>query len=211
VPPSGRHLPSSVLAIADWDTLGRETISRAEEAFRGGLRWVSLRAKGLSTAERLDAAKEILRRCPGVFLTVHDDSKAAEVLGTALHVPCRESFVEHARGRLPQTLLGGSCHDRTELERASNQGADYALLSPFFAPLSKVSERRELGIEGFHRLADGSRIPVLALGGVSAERIPAAYRAGARGVAVLGDLFLAPDVEARARELRRVALEAFGF
>jgi thiamine-phosphate pyrophosphorylase len=83
----------------------------------------------------------------------------------------------------PGFLIGASCHSREELLRAQGEGADYAYLSPVFAPLSKQDERPPLGLDGFSRMVAGLTIPVLALGGVTAERIPECLAAGAAGVA----------------------------
>ncbi len=104
---------------------------------------------------------------------------AAE-LGIGLHLPDGTDMSARMAG-----LLGASCHDRVGLRRAA-KGCDYALLSPVFAPLSKGSDSRPLGIGAFEKAVADSQIPVLALGGIDAARVASCLRAGAYGVAGIG-------------------------
>lgn len=203
-------LPFSLSAIADLETLGDHLVPLARAVVRAGLPWLCLRARAAGTAERIRLGREVLAE-PGVFLTVHGDPAACRELGApGLHLPSRGGDLAAARRQCPNVLLGVSCHDRGEVERAAAAGADYAWLSPFFAPTSKPLEGRALGADGFRRLREGVSIPVLALGGVTPERLAEAARAGAAGAAVLGSLFLAADPEASARRYRQEAERVFG-
>jgi thiamine-phosphate pyrophosphorylase len=205
------HLPSSVAAIADLPTLGPELVSRVEGAFRGGLRWFVLRAKAASHEDRLRLGREIGRACPGAFLSIHGDPEACRLLGApGIHLPSRGFDARRVRGNLCDRLLGLSCHDLAEVREAEGAGADYAFLSPLFPPVSKLGEGEALGLQRFRAIAERVSIPLLALGGITPDRIEEAARAGAVGVAVLGDLFLAPDVKARASQIREAAQKAFG-
>lgn len=105
-----------------------------------------------------------------------------------------------ARLRLPPgAWLGVSAHPRHPGARcafADDDGVDYATWSPIFSPSSKADERPPLGPAAL----GGHRTPVLALGGVDADRATACIAAGAHGVAVLGAVFGAarPDLALRA-------------
>ena len=83
----------------------------------------------------------------------------------------------------PGFLIGVSCHSRAELERAQAEGADYAYLSPVFAPLSKPDGRPPLGLDGFQQMVAGLALPVLALGGITWAHRTACEAAGAAGIA----------------------------
>ena len=85
--------------------------------------------------------------------------------------------------RLGIRLIGVSCHDEGEVAQASLEGADFAVLGPVFAPLSKPAHSPILGLEAFGRLARSVRIPVLALGGITTENIAACLASGAAGIA----------------------------
>ncbi|GAB4269909.1 MAG: thiamine phosphate synthase [Deferrisomatales bacterium] len=198
-----------VAGIADPEASGSRWWRSVREAHRGGLRWVCLRAKGASRDERLAWARAVAG-LPEVFLTVHGDPEVAEKLrAPGLHLPSRGIDVANVRRRLPGVLLGVSCHSPEELRAARRAGADYAFLSPFHPPTCKPAQGGALGEQGFRRMAAAAGLPVLALGGVAPERVAAAARAGAAGVAVLGSLFFAPDVERRAAEYVRRVRAAF--
>jgi len=202
-----RTFPSRVLAIVDEETLGHDVIAKAAAAARGGLRWLCLRARRLDTRERIRLGRALIDACPGASLMVHGDPRAAEALDAfGVHLPSRaDASSVGARSRGAGFLWGVSCHARSELERALAVGADYARLSPFFAPVSKAAGGPPLGPGGFAEAICGLSLPVLALGGMTPETLPAAAGVGAAGVAVLGALFLAEDVEAQASLYREAA------
>ena len=203
-----RTLPFRILAIVDEETLGEQLPAKAAAAARGGLRWFCLRSRRATTAERVRLGRAVLRACPGIFLSVHGDPEAAASLGTTgVHLPSQlGNLPDVVRGcEESGSFWGVSCHARDELEAAQAAGADYALLSPFRAPVSKPAGGPVLGADGLARATRGLTLPVLALGGVTPEALAEAARAGAAGAAVLGALFWAEDVEARAAQYRAAA------
>ncbi len=101
-----------------------------------------------------------------------------------VHLPSHSLLPSTVRRIVPSGfLIGISCHSREDLLRAQDKGADYAYLSPVFTPLSKADTTPPLGVDGFRHAAEGLTIPVLALGGITPDRIEECLRAGAAGVA----------------------------
>lgn len=80
-------------------------------------------------------------------------------------------------------IISVACHNAEAVHRAAEEGADYALLAPIFAPLSKTAERPPLGLDVLREIAGRVKIPVIALGGITAENAPLCVAAGAAGVA----------------------------
>ena len=204
-------LPFPLVAIADRDFLGEHLVEAVRRVVGAGIPWICLRAKKIDAGERARWARAILERCPRAFLTVHGDPEACRASGApGLHLPgLPEGEVARVRRCLPGVLLGVSCHTRAELLAAARAGADYAFLSPVFPPASKRAGS-VLGPEGFRRETEGVKLAVYALGGVTPERLRDVAAAGAQGAAVLGTLFGAQDLEARARAYLEAAKRAFG-
>jgi thiamine-phosphate pyrophosphorylase len=168
-------------------------ISRlTREGFVRSLGWVPplsqqlavlLREPALNTQELAWLSQEAKKQCEaqGIAVLVSRDAEAAEI-GDAdgLHLP------EAAAGRrIAGKLLGRSCHSRSAIQRAEAEGCDYVFLSPFLPPRSHVSSLPALGPTGFAEAVKGLRIPVLALGGITAASAETAIAAGAWGVAAI--------------------------
>ncbi len=198
-------LPSRILAIADLPALGPDLAARAADAAAGGVTWVCVRARGASARQVEAAAAAVLDRCPGVFLSVHGSPEVARRLGApGVHLPGGGDPAV-----APGRLVGVSCHGRADLEAAARAGADYAVLSPVYAPSSKPPSGPLLGPDGLRAATADLALPVLALAGITPGRVAVVARAGAAGAAVLGSLFGARDVAARAREYRDAAARAW--
>ncbi len=80
-------------------------------------------------------------------------------------------------------MIGVSCHNLDEVVRAEQEAADYVYLSPIFESPSKPGYGPPLGLEALRAAAGRVRIPVIALGGISAENEALCIAAGAAGIA----------------------------
>ena len=87
------------------------------------------------------------------------------------------------------SLVGASCHDAAELERAAALGLDYAVLGPVMATTSHP-DAALLGWERFEELARDRPMPVYAIGGLTRMDLDEARRRGAHGVALMRAAFL---------------------
>lgn len=183
-------------------------VERARLALRGaptGAVAVQLRDKGRPARELVALARALRAATAdaGALLLVNgrlDVALAASADG--VHLPERGVPVAEARRLLgPDGLVGRSCHDTEGLTRAGREGADYAVLGPVGEVPGKGAP---LGVDGFGRLCAGASLPTLALGGVTPALVPALARVGAAGIAVVRDVFHAPDPGRRVLELLRL-------
>lgn len=182
-----------------------EDVGRVAAAVASGaLCALQYRSKSADRARRLAEAQLLARLCRahGVPLIVNDDVELAlEVDAAGVHLGRDDESIAAARARLPGRILGASCYDRLELaERAVAAGADYVAFGSVYASITKPGAvRAPLALFG-RELG----VPKVAIGGITAENAAPLLAAGADALAVLSDLFDAPDVAARAREYAKV-------
>ncbi len=193
IPPTGRQIPRPpLLVITDRRQASRPLEEIAAAVFEAGGRWLLLREKDMTPAERLALTERLVEiaRPYGATVSVSTDLAAAKA-AQSLHLP-RDGDVAAARAALgPEALIGRSAHDRAEAEAAA--GADYITLSPVFVSASKPGYGPALGPEGLHALAAKLPIPVIALGGVTEANASTCLEAGAGGIAVMGAVMAADD------------------
>ncbi|MGH7110480.1 MAG: thiamine phosphate synthase [Stellaceae bacterium] len=182
-----------LLVISDRFQARRPLAAIAEAAFLGGCRWFSLREKDLPAEERraLLAALVALGRRFGAVVTAHEDLEAVTATGAGgVHLPAGASPAA-ARVRLPGRLIGASAHSAAEAAALLREGADYVTLSPVFVSASKPGYGPALGLDGLAAGVAAAGGSVIALGGIDAENAASCLAAGARGIAVMGEVMRA--------------------
>ncbi len=188
--------------------LGRSREEVADAAITGGADCVQLREKDLNDRDRLAAARAMrgLTRSRGVALVVNDRPDLALLAGAdGVHVGREDLSVREVRRLAGGALLVGvSVSTVEELRAASAAGADYVGIGPMFPTTTK--DKPVLAGPGALRecLADpvGSRVPHLAIGGITPGNISELAGAGATGVAVSGAVCGAADPASVCRALR---------
>ena len=197
------RLPSPpLLVISDRNQARRPLIEIAEAAFAGGCRWFSLREKDLLAEKRRALLAELvtLGRRWGATVTAHEDIDAVIATGAdGVHLP-GGSDPAAARRRLPEKLIGASAHSAAEAAALIRGGADYVTISPIFLTISKPGYDRTVGLAGLAETARAAGGPVVALGGINENNIADCLKAGASGIAVMGEIMRAahPEIAVRA-------------
>ena len=201
-------------AVTDRHWLGAKTLAQAvEEALRGGATMVQLREKNLDhdrfLAEAL-AIKSVAKRY-GAPLIINDRVEIALACDAdGVHLGQDDADPRAARLRLgPRKIIGVSAHSAAEAVAAERDGADYLGSGALF-PTDTKDNAAALPLGELKRIAAAVSSPVGGLGGVTADNMPQLKGTGLCGAAVVSALFAAPDVEASARRLRRLADEIFG-
>ena len=161
-----------------------------------GIRWLQLRAKDLDAPEYLALAGEVLqltRAAEAKLILNGDPAWVAEIGADGVQLSSERLAKLAGQGRQASWgLVGASCHNAEELMQAERLGADFALLSPVF-PTASHPGAPALGLGAFSQIVGQAHIPIIALGGITAERIPAVMAAGAKGVAILGGILEAAE------------------
>ena len=179
---------------------------KVERALEGGLALLQYRNKTASRKVRLMQAARIaeLARRHGVPLIVNDDVELAlRIDAHGVHLGRDDGDLASARRQLPGRILGVSCYDRLELAQAAlAAGADYVAFGSVYASGTKPGAvRAPLSLFGAARALG---VPLCAIGGITAENAPQLVAAGADLLAVIVDLFDAPDIAERARQYAKV-------
>lgn len=197
----------ALLLVTDRRTARRDLAEAVACALRGGVTAVMLREKDLATDAlvRLGGpVRDACRAAGAAFLVNGDLAAARELRADGVHLGYGAASVAEARAALgDRILVGRSTHDPTELADARSAGADYVTFGPVWDTASKRGILAPRGLDGLAAaVAAAAPTPVLALGGVTAERAGDVRRAGAAGIACIGAVLGADDPETAARALR---------
>ncbi|HEY3738833.1 MAG TPA: thiamine phosphate synthase [Bryobacteraceae bacterium] len=163
-------------------------IANIERQIAAGVDWIQIREKDLSGRELALLARRAVELAGnsrnGTRILINSRLDIALASGAhGIHLPSASPPASAFRPFARDLRIGVSCHNREELAAAEAEGADYAVLGPVFAPRSKAMEGPWLGLKKFEELVRDTRIPVLALGGITHENSQACIEAGAAGVA----------------------------
>jgi thiamine-phosphate pyrophosphorylase len=202
--------PAALYGIADVGLLGSaETEGAVATMAEAGLRTLQLRAKGLAGGELFRLAERLCRRLEGWpgELWIDDRVDLALLLPfSGVHLGQRDLPPRSARALLgPATAIGWSTHDGEQLAAGDAEpAADWLALGPIFPTRSKADPDPPVGLDGLRRLRSGTAKPLVAIGGIDAERLPEVLAAGADSAAVLSALCRG-DVAANCRRLLAAA------
>ena len=168
------------------------------QALEGGIAMLQYRNKDRQNLQEARALAALCRRAGTPFIVNDHLELALECGADGVHLGRDDGDAASARMKLKGKLLGVSCYDSLAAARAAvAAGADYVAFGSVFvsptkpaavrAPLSLFADARALGV------------PLVAIGGITLENAPPLLKAGADALAVISDLFDAPDIAGRAR------------
>jgi thiamine-phosphate pyrophosphorylase len=151
---------------------------------------LQLRAPGLSTQALEREANELVASAP-VPVVVSSRCDVALASGAAgVNLPEGDIAIADARTLLGQRLVGRSVHSIVGAQQAEQEGADFVIFGPVWQSASHPGTP-PAGLAALEQVARSVQIPVLAIGGVTAERIAECHAAGAAGYAAIG-MFSSP-------------------
>ena len=178
----------------------RETVT---EALAGGVDLVQLRAPGRPSGELLALAEALraLVRPPALFVVNDRIDVAAACAADGVHLPEAGLPVATARRLLgPAALVGRSVHSPEAARAAQREGADYLVVGTIF-PTSSHPGEAPAGPALIGRVRGATGLPLLAIGGITPERVSVVIGAGADGVAAITAILGSPVPGEAARAL----------
>lgn len=173
-------------------TPGASHLENIRAACEAGCRWVQLRIKSGDISTPAAAAKIICDQY-GARLSVNDHPAMAAAVGAyGSHVGLEDTPLPEARRQAgPASWLGGTANTPEQALAHIAAGANYIGYGPYRFTITKEKLSPVLGLEGYRQLiqvlqSKGITIPVLAIGGILLEDIPALMATGVHGIAVSG-------------------------
>ena len=145
---------------------------------------VQLRAPGLSARAFEVSASELVAASPVPVLISSRCDVAVAAGAAGVNLPERDIPIGDARALLDQRLIGRSVHSLDGALQAERDGADFVIFGPVWASESHAGAV-PAGVEALAEVAHALRIPVLAIGGITDERIAESHAAGAAGYAAI--------------------------
>ncbi|WP_121743933.1 thiamine phosphate synthase [Natronorubrum halophilum] len=186
---------------------GRSTPEIVRAAIDGGVDVVQLREKGTDARSRYELGLELreLTLAADVDLIVNDRVDLALAIDAdGVHLGQSDLPVAVARDLLgPEAIVGCSASTVEEAARGAADGADYLGVGSIYGTTSKDVDASKDGIgpERIGEIAEAVSIPVVGIGGITAENAAPVVEAGAAGVAVISEIAAAADPKAATESL----------
>lgn len=182
-------------------------------ALDGGCRWVQLRMKDASIQDFLSIGKEVRRLCDHYQATfILDDhvELVREIGADGVHLGKKDMPVAEARKILGNDcIIGGTANTFDDVKMHYEASANYIGCGPFRFTTTKQGLAPVLGLEGYRSIiaqmsAEGIDLPMVAIGGITAEDIPAIMQTGVSGIALSGAVLRAADPVAEMKRLTEI-------
>jgi thiamine-phosphate pyrophosphorylase len=178
-------------------TAGRDLLAVIDQSLAAGVPAVQLREKDLGASElaRLARALRAATVAHGAALIINDRVDVALAVGadgvqrTTVSLPIAD-ILAIADKRL---RVGASVHALAEAVAAAEAGADWIIFGPVYDTPSKRGYGAPQGLEALERVAHAVSVPVIAIGGITPDRVAEVRRAGAHGVAAISAILSAPS------------------
>lgn len=186
-------------------SLGRPEDEVVGRAVSAGVTMVQFRDKDASTRRMVEKTRQLISICgeKGVPMVVNDRLDVA-LAGGADGVHLGQDDMELADARRiagDDLIIGVSVTTGEEVGKAVRDGADYIAANGVFPTATKTDLGEPLGLSGVAELASMTGLPMVAIGGITAENTRDVIEAGAAGVAVVSYIVSAEDIEGRCKTL----------
>ena len=177
-------------------------VDAARMALAGGCRWIQLRMKDTPIKEIEPVAKEVQALCrhhKATFIIDDHVDLVKKLHADGVHLGKKDMPVSDARRILgKEYMIGGTANTFEDVQMHYEAGADYIGCGPFRYTTTKKNLSPILGPEGYadiiRRMREaGIRLPIVAIGGITVEDIPAVMQTGVSGIALSGTVLRADN------------------
>ena len=197
------QIPSHFYAMVD-SAGGHEPVALAKILLEAGAKIMQLRLKDAGSSDFLAAARAIAGLCRerGAMLIVNDRADIAKLADAAgVHVGQEDLPLRAARQIVGAgKVVGVSTHTIEQARAAELDGADYIGFGAIYTGGLK-SVRHPQGLERLREVRAAVKLPIVAIGGITAATVPEVLAAGANAAAIISDVVRAPDMGAKVRAI----------
>ena len=190
---------------------GRYTyFDSARMALEGGCRWIQLRMKEATEEEVEKEAirvQDLCRQYGATFIIDDHVALAKKLHADGVHLGKKDMPIAEARQLLGKDfIIGGTANTFEDVQMHYAAGADYIGCGPFRFTTTKKNLSPVLGLEGYRNIVSrmkeaGINLPIVAIGGIAFEDIPAIMQTGVSGIALSGSILRADDPIAETRRI----------
>lgn len=198
------------------DLPGKPHWQLAEEACKGGIRWVQLRVKNKTEEEWLEIAWKVSKVCSkyGSKLIINDNVEIARIVrADGVHLGKTDMDPVEARILLGNdAIIGGTANTILDIDKLNGK-VDYIGLGPFRFTVTKEKLSPILELDGLREIMEQCRdrsltVPVISIGGIRKEDVPLLLQTGIYGLAIASGIGMSDSVETTADEWINLINEA---
>lgn len=197
--------PFSIAGVYLITDQGSDLVERVRTAMRGGVSTLQYRPKDKGREASRSEAGELKQICRsfGVAFIVNDDMNLARELDAdGVHLGQDDGSVTDARQLLgADKIIGKSTHNLEEALQAEQEGADYIGFGAIY-PTSSKNVAHVPGTSGLASIRDRVKLPVVAIGGITASNACRVIDAGADALAVISSILSSPRPDVAAAEIK---------
>lgn len=196
-------------AVTDRSWLGDKKLAdQVKECLEGGVTFLQLREKKLDEEAFYEEALEIKKLCKekGVPFIINDNVDVAlRCDADGVHVGQSDMEAQDVRAKLgADKIIGVSARTVEQAVKAEKMGADYLGVGAVFSTSTKL-DAREVSWETLKEICETVSIPVVAIGGITADNLSQLEGTGVDGVAVVSAIFAQKDIKAATENLRKLS------
>ncbi len=188
-------------------------IDGAEEALKGGCRWIQLRMKNSSVEDIVSTGKKLRTLCDEYEATLILDDHVElveEVKADGVHLGKNDMSIEKAREILgDEYIIGGTANTFQDIEELISNGVNYIGLGPFRFTTTKENLSSVLGIQGYKDIVQQCEereylTPMVAIGGIVCDDIELVLSSGIDGVALSGAILNASEPKCETEKVIKI-------
>lgn len=202
-----KNLPDPLLyLILSLDDINRSHEEIAMAALNGGVGAVQLRSKNLSNERLVETGKIVQKLCKryGALFVVNDRPDITKLLeADGVHLGQDDISPQRAREILGEhAIIGLSCHNLSQIDKVDANLVDYIGVGPIYETRTKTEAGAPIGLEILRKIQ--TKLPYLAIGGITPQNAREIVSAGCRRIAVAGSIIHSDDIEKETKTFYKI-------